>query len=361
VNPSSPTSPAEIQLLGTAEIAELLGVTKQAVSNWRSRDEAFPSPVADLRSGPVWSRKEIVVWAQAKGLEFMSAVRAPKQQNKDACVVSVVNAKGGVGKSTISANLGWFCYSRLHKRVLLVDLDPQFNLSQYTLGIDEYEKLVRTDQPTVTSIFQAGSSSDARDKIQNKTLIRSVRAHKGTGARLDLLPSDLKLSGEIRNPYSKDDALHNFLRHAVGKQNYDLILIDCPPTDSMLTDAAYNASDYLLIPVRPEFLSAIGLALISQSITNFRIRKPDSLLDVAGVVLNGVINTKAEYKRAKTDILQAMKELHWKLFKTELSQSDSYPKGSRLGRPIFLTDYARWEKISEFQQFATEFAERVSL
>ena len=244
MNQSSPTSPAEIELLGTAEIAELLGVTKQAVSNWRARDEAFPSPVAEaLKAGPVWARTGIVVWAQAKGLELMAAVRAAQQPSKDARVVSVVNAKGGVGKSTISANLGWYCYSHLHKRVLLVDLDPQFNLSQYTLGIDEYEKLVRTDQPTVTSIFQAGSSASARDRLQNKTLIRNVRTQRGTGARLDLLPSDLKLSGEIRNPYSKDDALHNYLRHAVGKQNYDLILVDCPPTDSMLTDAAYNASD----------------------------------------------------------------------------------------------------------------------
>jgi chromosome partitioning protein len=362
VTESSSVEKNNLQLLGVSEIADLLGVTKQAVSNWRSRKGAFPPPAADLKAGPVWLRQDIVIWAAANGMELSQGhTAAPEHVSKSACVVSVTNAKGGVGKSTLTVNLGWYCFSRLNKRVLLVDLDPQFNLSQYALGIDEYEKLIRAKKPTITSIFNGSVHAQSSGKNASTELIREVRYNRRTNARLDLIPSDLSLSGEVRNSYAKDESLDNFLTYAVGKENYDIILIDCPPTDSMLTDAAYTASDYLLIPVRPEFLSAIGIALINKSLSDFKIRKPTSDVEVAGIVLNGVVSNKDEYRRSKVDVLKASKEMKWPIFRTELSQSDSYPKGSRLALPIFMTEYARWEKVNEFEALAREFAERVGL
>ncbi|MDW5267802.1 MULTISPECIES: AAA family ATPase [Acidobacteriaceae] len=347
----------EVSLLGVSEIADLLAVSKQTVSNWRTRDEAFPKPMADLKSGPVWMRNEIVIWAQANGhrLQKTEEVKpSAKTPRKKACVVAVMNAKGGVGKSTVTINLGWYCYSRFQKKVLLVDLDPQFNLSQYALGSDEYEKLVRAKKPTISTIFANGSSKVGKEAVNQ---IRASRA----GGKLDLIPSDLDLAWVTRDGYFKDVMLDNYLKHTIGKDNYDLILIDCPPTDSMLTDAAYSASDFLLIPVRPEFLPAIGLPLIDRSLHRFREHKPDSNVQVAGIVLNGVVESKPEYKRSKADILKASKVFNWPMFQTELSASESYPKGSRLGLPIFLTNHARWEKVTNFSSFAKEFAERISL
>lgn len=353
-------SAKNLTLLGVAEIAEVLGVTKQTVSNWRSRDEGFPLPAADLKSGPVWLQDEIVSWAHANGHRVNSPqADSPPAHRKKAVVCAVINAKGGVGKSTVALNLGWTTFLRLNKRVLLIDIDPQFNLSQYLLGGDAYEKLVLSGGLTVSSVFAGAVPLPGTGKKGADAVYR-VRAGRN-GAYLDLIPSDLELAWIVRDGYGKTDLLDNYITHRVGKDKYDLILIDCPPTDSTLTDAAYSASDWLLIPVRPEFLPAIGLPLIDRSLRKFLSMKPNSKVKVAGIVLNGVIGSKAEYRRSKANVLNAAKEFGWPVFKNEISSSDSYPKGSRLGLPIIMTNHARWEKVTEFSAFTTEFVDRISL
>jgi chromosome partitioning protein len=350
-----------LSLLGVAEIAEMLGVTKQTVSNWRSRDEGFPLPTADLKSGPVWIQDEITSWAHANGHRVSAPqTGAPTAHRKKAVVCAVINAKGGVGKSTVALNLGWTTFLRFHKRVLLIDIDPQFNLSQYLLGGDAYEKLILDGSPTVSSVFASALPPPSAGKHSGADAVYRVKNGRN-GSYLDLIPSDLQLAWIVRDGYGKTDLLDNYITHRVGKDKYDLILIDCPPTDSTLTDAAYSASDWLLIPVRPEFLPAIGLPLIDLSLRKFLGMKPSSKVQVAGIVLNGVIDSKAEYRRSKTDILKAAKEFGWPVFKNEISASESYPKGSRLGLPIIMTNHARWEKITEFSAFTNEFVQRISL
>jgi chromosome partitioning protein len=347
-------------LLGVAEIADALGVTKQTVSNWRSRDEGFPNPVADLKSGPVWVQDEILAWAHANGYRINLAAQASPSMGpkKKATVCAVVNAKGGVGKSTVAMNLGWTTFLQFNKRVLLIDIDPQFNLSQYILGSDAYEKLILDGKPTSASIFAGTVMADANSASDDAVChIRTGR----NGGRLDLIPSNLELAWIVRDGYGKDKRLDSYISHRIGKDKYDLIIIDCPPTDSTLTDAAYTASDWLLIPVRPEFLPAIGLPLIDRSLRNFLATRPESKVKVAGVVLNGVVGSKQEYRRSKADILSAAKGFNWPVFKNEISSSESYPKGSRLGLPIMMTNHARWEKVTEFSAFATEFVQRISL
>src|SRR5438105_1214197 len=125
---------AQPTLVGTAELAELLGVSKQTISNWRSKETDFPEPMAELKSTPVWDRSAVISWAREHGLSSEGLQRLGAESS--AVVVSLMNMKGGVGKSTLTANLGWYCASRQHRRVLLVDLDPQFNLTQYVLGVD---------------------------------------------------------------------------------------------------------------------------------------------------------------------------------------------------------------------------------
>jgi chromosome partitioning protein len=343
--------------LGIAEIADLLRVTRQAVANWRSRDANFPAPVADLKAGPVFARADIVAWARSNDIRVVDGDITTQREGP--CIVSVVNAKGGVGKSTLTLNLGWYCFFRMLKKVLLVDLDPQFNLSQYALGSEGYEKLIKDEKPTITSIFSPDGASSKKKRKLGLEAIHPIRTFRG--AKLDLLPSDLNLAWSVRDGYAKNDLLSNYLRHTVSRDAYDLILIDCPPTDSVLTDAAFAASEYLLIPVRPEFLSAVGLPLIDRSLERFREIKPDARLSVAGVVINAVVDSKEEYTQSKADITRAAKRFDWHVFNQEISFSDSYPRGARLSRPIFMTDYARWDKKVEISALAKEFASRVKL
>ena len=72
-----------LDLVGLAEISEWLGVSKQAVTNWRGRHDNFPAPIAELKSGPVWLRSEVSIWAEAKGMEVAS--REPAASGTRAC------------------------------------------------------------------------------------------------------------------------------------------------------------------------------------------------------------------------------------------------------------------------------------
>jgi chromosome partitioning protein len=351
----------KIELLGTAEVADLLGVTKQVLSNWRARETKFPAPVVELRSGPVWDKASIVQWAREKGHALVNKGhhRTPKRK-QEAVVVAVVNMKGGVGKSTITANLGWYSAYRRNRKVLLIDLDPQFNLSQFVLGIDRYEEIITKKKPTVFEIFQqfAIPPGSRRGALKAEDAICSVK-NWSDGSCLDIVPSKLELAWTLKGGMANKECLSNFVDDI--RKSYDLILIDCPPTESGLTEAAYLSSDFLLVPVKPEFLSTIGLPLLAISLEDFLKQHRDHHLKFAGILFNAVSNNKHENIKSKQDVLGQAKKLGWHVFENEISYSDSYPKGSRAGTPIFLTDYARSDRVAEFEALADEFSERIGI
>ena len=138
-------------------------------------------------------------------------------------------------------------------------------------------------------------------------------------------------------------------------------MIDCPPTESILTTAAYLASNYILVPVRPEFLSCIGLPLLVRSLDDFRAQNDEHEIKLAGIVFNSATNYKGEHLRAKDYVHNVAQKHGWYVFTNEVGYSDSYPKGAREGRPIFLTDYARWTKKMEFDAVAKEFTKQIGL
>src|SRR4051812_37967952 len=97
----------DLELVGLAEVSQMLSVSKQAVANWRARQTGFPAPVAELKSGPVWRVDEIVDWAEEQNLAVQpSTPIGDNGQVRRGLTVAVVNMKGGVGKSTLTFNLG---------------------------------------------------------------------------------------------------------------------------------------------------------------------------------------------------------------------------------------------------------------
>jgi chromosome partitioning protein len=345
------------EILGLSEVAELLGTSRQTIANWRQRRRDFPSPIAELKSGPIWSREHITEWADEAGVEVVDEAAVVDSDSRSGLTVALMNMKGGVGKSTLAANLGWYGAYRKDMRVLLVDLDPQFNLSQYVMGTAGYEKHLNSKKKTVLDIFEQAGLPDPDappPEVHPDEVIANVKRW-ADGSRLDLLPSSLQLSFTLKNPGNKERLLQYFLDEV--RSSYDLILIDCAPTESLLTNAAYFASDTVLIPVKPEFLSTIGLPLVVQSLEEFaRLHK--KAVEVLGIVFNAS-SPKTEDARSRHFVRKVAKEEGWTVFKNAVSYSDSYPRGSRFGTPIFLTDYARYWKIAEFEAVAEEFFERV--
>jgi chromosome partitioning protein len=194
---------------------------------------------------------------------------------------------------------------------------------------------------------------DVRDAIFNR--VTTTRS-----GRIDLIPSRLDLAFTLKTPtQQKESELAKAL--AVVEHDYDLILIDCAPTESMLTTAAYLASDYLLVPVKPEYLSAIGLPLLVNSMRDFHAAYPSRRLDLAGVVFNATTEYAPEEMLAKAEVRQIAQQNGWHVFDSEVTYSRSYPKSARLGISIFSTPHARRNKRIQFMDFAQEFERRIDL
>ena len=346
------------ELVGLAEIAALLGTTKQVISNWRTRKPNFPAPAADLKSGPVWQREDIVKWAKKEGLPVaeggkLEGASAKRASTRCARIVALMNMKGGVGKSTLATNLGWYAAFMRDYRVLLVDLDPQFNMSQYVLGTAGYEKLVLDKQPTVEMLFRAEGRPTGADKV-----IVEVSEYTD-GSCVHLMPASLELAWTIKTAVERAHLLKKYLEDV--RNNYDLIIVDCAPTESILSRAAYHAADYVFIPVKPEFLSSIGLPLLQRSMDEFSSENPDaSVPEVGGIILNDTMD-KVEQAKSRRDVQAFAKRFNWPIFKNEISHSESYPAGARQGKPIFLTDNARWVKKDELVRVGDEFLREIGL
>ncbi len=277
--------------------------------------------------------------------------------------VSLINMKGGVGKSTLTVNLAWHfaSYGNWKKKVLVVDLDPQFNASQYLLGVKQYESILNENRPTVWDIFEHGTKTPGGKAtvLDAHAPILDHREFYG-GGKIHLIPSRLELAFSLKNPgQNKERRLSRIIKEV--EDEYDLILIDCAPTESVLTTAAYLSSDWLLVPVKPEYLSTIGLPLLVNSMQDFKAEYEEKELKLAGVIFNGASDYLPEEALAKDTVKKIAKKNGWYVFQREVEYSRSYPKGAREGQPIFRTSYSRWSKVKNFELFAEEFAKRVSL
>lgn len=174
-------------------------------------------------------------------------------------VISFLNHKGGVGKTTSAVNVG-AAMVELGKKTLLIDLDPQANLT-ISLGIPRQKY----------TIYES-----LRDSVE-----LTPYTHK---PNLDVVTSSLDLSGaemELINEAGREYILRELI--AQVQDDYDFILIDCPPSLGLLTLNALTSSRYVIIPLQTEFLAVQGLAKIKQVIDKVRMRlNPE--LEISGVM-----------------------------------------------------------------------------
>ncbi|MGV3642112.1 MAG: ParA family protein [Adhaeribacter sp.] len=175
-------------------------------------------------------------------------------------IVSVINQKGGTGKTTTTINLG-SALSKLGKKVLLVDLDPQANLS-YSLGLEEPEA-------TLADVF-----SGSKGLTQILTPREGMTVAPGSNELVDI---EISL---VTQP-KRESFLKSILADAKG---YDYILIDCPPSLSLLTVNALAASDEVLIPLQMEVLTLQGLSQILTTVAQIRDAF-NARLKVKGIVV----------------------------------------------------------------------------
>lgn len=281
-----------------------------------------------------------------------------------AVCVSLINMKGGVGKTTLASQIAWYAVMQMDKKVLLIDLDPQANASQSVMSPQTWVTYLNNGGLTVADIFEqftpTGTASASPKKLDPSKVIFN-RVSYNDGSLLHIVPSRLELSWTLRNPTGKETLLARFV--AKIEKKYDLIMIDCSPTDSILTDAAYHCSRYILVPIRAEFLASIGFPLLNRSIKAFQIRHEDKVIEICGLVFNDFIrgNEKREHRLARKDVKGKATEYGWDVFKKDIPHSDSYFRAARDGMPINRTKGAHGKVKDEFAAFAGEFFGKIGL
>jgi chromosome partitioning protein len=282
---------------------------------------------------------------------------------KMATVVSLINMKGGVGKTTLAMQLAHSADS-MGLRTLAIDLDPQSNLSQALMGPRAYVQHLTAKKPTVVQVFDDYVPTDSTSGAPRLLDIREVVV-RGAGywpkSSLSLIPSRLELSRTLKNPTGKERRLAKAI--AQIRDEYDLIIVDCAPTESVLTDAAYFASRYIIVPIKPEFMATIGLPLLARSLQEFQLENDDHQIEIAGLVFNHSSSYSAgpEGQRSIDDVTKESKKHGWHIFDQQIRYSASYAKSAREQTPISQTSYARYEVIKGFRLFAEEAFEQVGV
>lgn len=230
-------------------------------------------------------------------------------------IIAVANQKGGVGKTTTSVNLG-ACLAYIGKRVLLVDVDPQGNATS-GIGIEKADV-----EHCIYDILV--------DDVEAKDVIKPTEVEN-----LDIIPATIQLAGaeiELVPTISREVRLKRALEAV--KDNYDYMVIDCPPSLGLLTINALTASDAVLIPVQCEYYALEGL---SQLLNTVRLVQKHLNTDLT---IEGVLLTMLD---ARTNLgIQVIDEVKKyfqdKVYKTIIPRNIRLSEAPSHGQPIIIYD-----------------------
>jgi chromosome partitioning protein len=181
-------------------------------------------------------------------------------------VVSFVNMKGGVAKTTLAVNISDCLANRHQKKILLIDMDPQFNATQCSVAGDEYVEYIKAGGHTIIDIFDDSSrplvNTVKGDSIREPLDLKNIKPWEISPLQ-HLLPGNLELYRlEMGAGQGRELRLKRYIDCLRVEEKYDFVLIDTPPTPSAWMTSALIASDYYLVPVKPEPLSATGIDLL---------------------------------------------------------------------------------------------------
>lgn len=251
-------------------------------------------------------------------------------------VISVVNQKGGVGKTTTTVNLG-IGLARAGKRVLLIDADPQGSMT-VSLGYDEPDDI----EITLASVM--GAMINEEEITEDFGII-----HHEEG--VDFLPANIELSGlevSLVNVMSRETLLRGYIEMLRNK--YDYILIDCMSSLGMVTINALAASDSVVIPVQAAYLPVKGLQQLIRTIFKVK-RQLNRKLQIDGILLT-MVDMRTNHAK---DIASKVREAYGanvEIFESVIPLSVRAAETSAEGKSIFV--YEPKGKVSKAYQAITE-------
>lgn len=277
-------------------------------------------------------------------------------KKKPVCV-SVINMKGGVGKTTVAMLLSRYARLTLDLKVLAIDLDPQANLSQAFMG-EQYKKIADNKSPSIVELFNGYKPPTPNSASPSSLDVVDIVSGYYGDNNLQIIPSRFDFSNHLVNSLKPDERV--LARLIAGDfREKDLIIIDCTPTESIFTRAAYHASRYILVPIRPEYFATIGFPLLNDSLADFKGKNRGQEIEVIGIVINNSSYHRSgnrggpEKKKAMREIRAAARKNNWHIFTNEIPYSRGFPKMMR-GDYRYLGDAER-----DFNEFAKEFFKKL--
>ncbi|MFN3531767.1 MAG: ParA family protein [Candidatus Brocadia sp.] len=335
-------------------------------------------------------------------------------------IISFINYKGGVGKTTTTYHIGCALAQFHDKKVLLIDADPQTNLT-FLCTLPERWEVFKKENGTISKLFE-WYLKDSFDTYQIENIIwkspiellTKGKVTKDVVENLDLIPSDIDLlgvdidlaaktwrkiesgfyqeqlqilrrtikgikelfgidtSGDIRDALFYLEQRH-ILKNAIHrtKDNYDYILIDCPPNLYLVTQNALAASDAYIITTIPDHMSTIGINILIKKIRelldtmNHKCRLTNT--EIHDIILKGILFTMVRtvgqsiVSTHKDKMNELRKEHSNKCFENSISWGTGYTEASALAVPVFLMDDENARRVAEqYKEVTKEFLEKVS-
>ena len=296
--------------------------------------------------------------------------------------VSVINYKGGVGKTTVVANIAAELAYRGH-RVLLVDLDPQASLTFSLMSVDFWAEHYAAST-TIRNWYDAYIDQD--QNLALSSLIITPRVSNSLTGAVDLICSHLSLinidlelaarlsGGTMRQTRTNFLRLHTRLRDGLESQdiqdNYDYVIIDCPPNFNIVTKTAIVSSERVLIPAIPDFLSTLGISELQRHIdelvgdfNGFVGLSNEPAFHPISPSIMGVIPTMVRIYAnrpiyAQQEFINRINQTGLPVFDTYIRRNDTtFGRAPEYGVPVVLGDPS--VNREELERLTTEFLHRV--